>query len=323
MTAIDNLMRIGGTAVLRNPGLDTLDRAQLKRFAPTLFAKRGIEGVSDNYGFVSTIGIIDAMAENGYECVEVRQSQRRDEDRMPFTKHMVKFRHPGTLKALLKRGDVIPQIVMLNSHDRSSGFQLYAGMFRVVCSNGLIVSDSQLVEPIRVRHSTRMVEDILKRSLELVKGADGVYTLRDEMLHTAMTQKTAIAFANEALQFRPPRRSGLMTPDSLLEVRRTEDAPLDLWHVFNRVQENMLRGGVTTVTEGVDGKAGRSVQTKGIGRIERDVQVNSALWGLAVETLAKASKSAAKATAKTATKEAPAKPARSSRRKEVEAELDI
>ncbi len=293
--SIESTMRIGGTAVLRNPDLSPLEPAQLKRFAPTLYAKHPIEGVSDNYGFVKTSDIIAAMNEAGYACVEVRQSQRRDEERMPYTKHMVKFRQHGAIKGLLKRGDVIPQVVMLNSHDRSSGFHLYAGMYRVVCSNGLIVSDSQLVEPIKVRHSLAAVGDIVNRSRVLVKGADGVYALREEMLRATMTDKLAREFAHAALAFRPPRRAGILDPGTLLEVRRDEDKALDLWHVFNRVQENMLRGGNTTVTEG-----GRQVLTKGIGRIERDVQVNSALWGLAVETLAKLGKKAKKKAVTTA-----------------------
>lgn len=289
MANLDNLMKIGGTSVLRNPQLEPLETAQLKRFAPTIFAKRAIEGVSDNYGHVATYQIIEAMKENGYACVEVRQSQRRDESRMPFTKHMLKFRREGTIKALMKRGDVIPQVVMLNSHDRSSGFHLHAGMFRVICSNGLIVADGQFVEPIKVRHSVHMIQDIVKRSTELIKGADGVYTIREQMLAVPMTDRNAIQFANRALEFRPPRRTGLLLPETLLTVRRDEDKPNDLWHVFNRVQENMLRGGNETRTE-----EGRVAMTKGIGRIERDVQVNSALWGLAVETLNKAGKAPAK-----------------------------
>lgn len=285
MANLDNMMKIGGTSVLRNPQLEPLETPQLKRFAPTIFAKRAIEGVSDNYGHVATYQIIEAMKENGYACVEVRQSQRRDETRMPFTKHMLKFRREGTLKALMKRGDVVPQVVMLNSHDRSSGFHLHAGMFRVICSNGLIVADGQFVEPIKVRHSVHMIQDIVKRSTELIKGADGVYTIREQMLAVQMTDRSAAQFANRALEFRPPRRTGLLLPETLLAVRRDEDKPNDLWHVFNRVQENMLRGGNETRTE-----EGRIAMTKGIGRIERDVQVNSALWGLAVETLNKSSK---------------------------------
>lgn len=289
---MDNLIKMGGTSILRNPGLEALEMPQLKRFAPTIFAKEPIEGVSEMYGHVRTYDIIKAMADSGYECVEVRQSQKRDESRMPFTKHMIKFKRQGSLKTLLKRGDVIPQVVMLNSHDRSSGFHLYAGMYRVVCSNGLMVADGQFVEPIKVRHTASMVADIVERSRQLIKGADGVYTIREKMLAVPLSDKAAIQFAHKALEFRPPRRLGVLDPATLLIARREEDDTNDLWHVFNRVQENMLRGGNDTVTD-----AGRTVQTKGIGRIERDVQVNSALWGLAVETLNKAGKGT-KATAK-------------------------
>lgn len=302
MTAsLDNLICLGGTQLLRNPGLEPLETAQLKRFAPTIFQKRPIEGVSDNYGMVKTFEIIEAMRESGYDCVEVRQSRRRDEARMPFTKHMLKFKRSGSVKSLLKRGDVVPQVVMLNSHDKSSGFHLYAGMFRVVCSNGLMVADGQFVEPIKVRHSLSMIADIVEKSRELIKGADGVYSIRENMLSVPMNDKQALTFARAAIEFRPPRRSGILEPATLLIPRREEDNRGDLWHVFNRVQENMMKGGADTITE-----AGRQVRTKGIGRIERDVQVNSALWGLAVDTLnksGKGTKSTRKSAAKAATAE--------------------
>lgn len=280
------IMKIGGTQVLRNPELAPLEVAQLKRFAPAIFSKTPIEGVSEKYGHVNTFAIIKAMNEHGYDVVEVRQSQRRANDamtaaeRMQFTKHMLKFRRSGNIKKLLKVGDVIPQVVMLNSHDRTSGFQLFAGMFRLLCLNGLIVSDKSFVEPIKVRHTATMVEDIVQRSGVLIKQADGVYAVRENMLALPMTVKQTVEFANRAIEFRPPRRRGLLTPDMLLEPRRPEDKVNDLWHVFNRVQENMMRPGREADTE-----AGNRSVTRGIGRIERDVAVNSALWELAVETL--------------------------------------
>lgn len=291
-------IRIGGTAVLRNPELEPLEVAQLKRFSPAIFSKVPIAGVSDKYGHVNTFDIIKAMNESGYEIVEVRQSQRRDTDemdaaeRMRFTKHMLKFRKAGSIKKLLKIGDVVPQVVMVNSHDRSSGFHLYAGMFRLVCANGLIVSDSSFVEPIKVRHTATMVEDIVARSGTLIKQADGVYAVRESMLAVPLSPREAVQFATRAIEYRPKRRAGVLTPDVLLEVRRNEDKPNDLWHVFNRVQENMMRGGNQLTTE-----EGHRAVSRGIGRIERDVAVNSALWELAVDTLQKHGKKARRAQA--------------------------
>lgn len=284
---------IGNTRVLRNPALDAISDKQLKAFAPTIFAESGMPGVSAKYGYVNTKLIIDAMRGNGFEPVEVRQSQRRQEDRMGFTKHMIKFRPTGVI-GKVQVGDVVPQVVMLNSHDRSSGFHLYAGLFRLICSNGMMVSDKSHVEPVRVPHTLRMVENVVDRSLELVKGIDGVYRLRKDMMATKMDEKTALAFARQAVTFRPPR-AAVVDPVTLLEARRTQDAPMDLWHVFNRVQENMLRGGLSTKTED-----GRVVLTRGIGRIERDVEVNTKLWALAVQSIGKAAASSKKATSKKA-----------------------
>lgn len=314
-----NVMKIGATDVLRNPNLDPLDDKQLKSFSPAIFAKSGIEGVSDKYGFVSTISVINAMRESGFVPVEVRQSKRRDENKMPWTKHMLKFRPDGTLKKV-QVGDVVPQVVLLNSHDRSSGFQLVAGLYRLVCSNGLLVADGAHVEPIKVPHTVRMVQDIVDKSRVLVKDIDGVYKLREDMLNTPMTKQSAIKFATAAKEFRPPRRAGDLSVDTLLEARRPGDEAMDLWHVFNRIQENMLRGGnVTTVT---DGDRTRQVQTRGIGRIERDVQVNSALWSLAVQTIAKAAKSSKTATTtKKAGKKTVAEPATESAVHDIDAEL--
>lgn len=291
MSAYIAPMKIGGTQVLRNENLDGISDRQLKEFAPTIFAKGGMPGVSERYGFVNTKRVIDAMRDTGFEIVEVRQSMRRNTERMPWTKHMLKFR-PAGLLGKIKRNDVVPQVIMLNSHDRSSGFHLYAGMYRLVCSNGLMVSDGATVEPIKVHHTARMVENILDRSKELIECADGVFRLRDDMLHTEMTPKTALAFARRAVEFRPPRAASL-APETLLIPRRKEDDKFDLWHVFNRVQENMLRGGNETTTA-----EGRTVMTRGIGRIERDVEVNTKLWSLAVQTIAKASASSKKATAR-------------------------
>lgn len=289
MSQMDAL-KIGNTQVLRNPQLDPIDDKQLKAFAPTIFAKGGMPGVSEKYGFVNTKTVIDAMRDNKFDIVEVRQSQRRDLDRMPFTKHMLKFR-PSGLIGKVKRGDVVPQIMMLNSHDRSSGFHLYAAMYRLICDNGMIVSDGAEVTPVKVHHTIRMVENVIDRSNDLIKCIDGVYRLRGDMVKTAMTQKAALAFARQAVTFRPPR-AAVLAPENLLIPRRKEDeaAVGNLWGTFNIVQENMLRGGNETVTED-----GRIVLTRGIGRIERDVQINVDLWSLAVQTIAKAQASAKKA----------------------------
>lgn len=66
--------------------------------------------------------------------------------------------------------------------------------------------------------------------------------------------------------------------DQLLTPRRYEDRVDDLWSTFNRVQENMTKGGVPGRT-----RKGRSTRTRSINGIDQNVKINRALWILAEE----------------------------------------
>ncbi|MEA9980016.1 DUF932 domain-containing protein, partial [Pseudomonas sp. RTS4] len=67
-----------------------------------------------------------------------------------------------------------------------------------------------------------------------------------------------------------------ITPSQLLLPRRREDRSDDLWTTFNRVQENVIKGGL-------DGrnKKGRRTKTRAVNGIDQDVKLNRALWKLA------------------------------------------
>lgn len=82
----------------------------------------------------------------------------------------------------------------------------------------------------------------------------------------------------------PPTEDGEVTtnvlPTQLLGVRRTGDAANDLWTTFNRVQENTIRGGLTSV--GMDAAARiRRRTTREIKGIDQHTALNRALWTLA------------------------------------------
>ena len=91
-----------------------------------------------------------------------------------------------------------------------------------------------------------------------------------------------LAFAGRALALRfPELEQAGMQPSQLLGCRRTEDAPDTLWSVFNRVQENLLGGGLVRRTP-----TGRLSRTRRITSIREDVRLNGRLWDLAEEVLA-------------------------------------
>lgn len=274
--------------VLRNPNLDVISMDQLRRYSPAVFAKEAHESVSDRYGFIPTFKVLEHMHKAGFVPVEVRNYQRRDPLRMRFTKHMIRFRQSGQLAARTV-GDVVPQVVMLNSHDRSSPYQLYGGLFRLICSNGLLVADSAMVAPIKLRHTLQLAENVVEASAGIIKSMKNVFQHVDVMRKIQLTEKEQKRFAADALALRPESGAGIIESSALLTPRRAEDNGADLWHVFNRVQENLLKGGLSGKTG-----EGRMVRTAEIKAINRDIEYNAGIWGLAMGVIAKASKSSAK-----------------------------
>jgi hypothetical protein len=59
-----------------------------------------------------------------------------------------------------------------------------------------------------------------------------------------------------------------------------EDAGDDLFSILNRVQENLLRGGLNRRSS-----SGRLVQMRRITSIRQDMRINSALWETAAQML--------------------------------------
>lgn len=280
--------------VYRNENLDALTDNDLKRMCPAIFAESPRDDVSARYGFVSTAEMLKVMRDAGFVPTQVSAYMRRDPSIAEFTKHMIRFRKAGDAVKKLMVGDVVPQIVLLNSHDRSSQFNLFGGLWRLICSNGLLVSDGASVQPMVVRHTKSAVDGLLDAAGKLIQQQKFVFEHVDEMKKTILTEKQAADFAIRALALRP-ERAGAIDPLQLLKVRRPEDEGMDIWHVYNRAQENMTRGGLNGVTGN-----NRAIVTRGITAINGDMALNAGMWRVAMEAIEKARASSARKAPKAA-----------------------
>jgi Domain of unknown function (DUF932) len=120
-------------------GAGALSDEALRYCAPSVFASQPIEGVSDRYSFLPTSSILKGMRANGWVPVRVEQQRVRTEARRGFQKHLIRFARVEHLDTWAK-DQVRPEVVLLNSHDKSSAYQLHCGLFRLVCSNGMVVA---------------------------------------------------------------------------------------------------------------------------------------------------------------------------------------
>ena len=251
----------------------TLD--QVRHAAPSVFASAPRGDVSDKYAFISTEAIVDKLLSDGWSIFGAGQSRVRNRvDGEFYAKHVLRLRH--TDKNLVDVGDCAAEVILTNSHDRSSGFSLLAGLYRLVCSNGMTVSDG-VSEKISVRHlggetAERVVEGVYTVISDLPKIGDKVKEFSEIML----TPEEENAYASAALKLRWDNAP--VVSNQLLNARRSDDKGSDLWRVFNRVQENIVRGGLRG-----HASTGRKTTTRAIKSVNADLKFNRALFALTEE----------------------------------------
>jgi hypothetical protein len=254
-----------------------LSLEDVRQRAPAVFAHTPHARTSRKYTFIPTERVLSGLMSAGFVPVDARQARTRRASPM-HARHVLRLRRRFET---VKLKDAIPEIVFLNSHDGTSAYQLRMGVFRVVCTNGLIVSRGAF-PAYRVSHRGDVVDEVVTGALEVSERFDSLAAQVVRMEHRAMPKGEQIGFAERALalRFPVPTASG-MQPSQLLNCRRFEDVGSDLWSVLNRVQENLLVGGLSRWAA-----SGRLTRTRRITSIRENVRLNSRLWDLATEVLA-------------------------------------
>lgn len=252
----------------------------LKKRAPSVFALNAHESTSTRYTQIPTIRVVDALRSEGWEPVYASESRVRVESKMGYAKHLLRFRHVEHMARVGTVGDRLSEIVMLNSHDGTSSYQLYAGIFRLICSNGMIVSESTM-DAQRVRHSGDVVGNVIDGVYSIVEQLPEVNSKVERMQNIQLSSGEQQALAKAAIATRWDETAPVTTSE-VLRLRRRDDQGADLWTVFNRVQENMIRGGLRGFTQDANGRPKRTT-TREVKSVTENVRLNKALWTLADE----------------------------------------
>jgi hypothetical protein len=267
----------------RNQTPLTID--EIGRRAPSALATRPFDGMSTKYCHIATLGVIEAMIAAGFQPFSATQSRTRVPGKGDFTKHMLRFRH-GDVSRALAVGDVLPEVVLINSHDGTSAYKLIAGLYRLICSNGLMVSDRE-IDSISVTHKGDVLKNVVESSHRLIGDTQRSLMTVQKWTQLQLTDGEQKAFAESAHAVRFADADGKVTtpitPAQLLAPRRHNDEGNDLWRTFNRVQENVTAGGLSAVLRDANGRRIRQVSTRRISGIDADVRLNRALWELAAK----------------------------------------
>lgn len=265
-----------------------LEDQDINRLAPSVFATEAWHETSDKYRFIPTFQVLNALRDSGFHVTSARQSNSRIPGKKEFTKHMLRLRHRDSFNPL-QVGEEIPEIVLINSHDRTSAWDFMLGMFRCVCSNQMIVHSST-IESFKIRHSGErgILDSVIDVSYKIIEESPKTLEQIKQFKSIELTQPEQLAFATASAQLLKTTME--LNPARLLTLRRyadqgnQENGTNTLWKTSNIIQENLLRGGIRATNT-----KGRTQRTREVKCIQNNVSINKAIWTL-TEELAKIKK---------------------------------
>jgi len=238
---------------------------QIKAAAPSVFTETKAAHLTDKYIQTPTIRVVEDLMNLGWEVTKVQEVRSRKYK--GFQKHLLVFRNPSITIKGENGDDSFPEILLTNSHDGKAAFNFRVGIFRLVCSNGLVISDADF-GVMSIRHINYTFESLQARVAEMISKLPGLVQKINLFKSKTLTETQMNDFATKAAALRTKKTVNIM---DVLTPTRTEDQGNDLWVVFNRVQEKILGGSYTS-----GGRKARSVKN-----FQQDIKLNEQLFELA------------------------------------------
>ena len=281
-----------------------LSKDELREIAPSIFSTVPSPEVSKKYSHIPTDKLIDDMELLGWNVIDAKEVAARTKGTRGFQKHLVVFRNDdivinqmpnnivesstsptgyrrtdGTFAKKNPIDTVFPQILLTNSHDGKNAFTFTAGLFRMVCENGLVVSTNEF-EKVSIRHMGYDFDELQVQINEMVERLPLTVESMNKMIDTKMEQKSILKFAKDMLAVRFPEdelRRITIDMDEFITPVRPEDKGDDLWSVFNVIQEKIIEGDFE-YTIGTKHRKARQIKN-----FKQDMDLNSKMFDVALD----------------------------------------
>ena len=281
-----------------------LSKDELREIDPSIFSTVHSPEVSKKYSHIPTDKLIDDMELLGWNVIDAKEVAARTKGTRGFQKHLVVFRNDdivinqmpnnivesstsptgyrrtdGTFAKKNPIDTVFPQILLTNSHDGKNAFTFTAGLFRMICENGLVVSTNEF-EKVAIRHMGYDFDELQVQINEMVERLPLTVESMNNMIDTKMTQNSIVKFAKDMLAVRFPEdelRRITIDMDEFITPVRPEDKGDDLWSVFNVIQEKIIEGDFD-YTIGTKHRKARQIKN-----FKQDMDLNSKMFDVALE----------------------------------------
>lgn len=267
-----------------------LTKEEMRAQAPLVFAESPTNpGVSGKYLFVNTETIIDDLAKLGWQPVKVAQRRARKSSGTIFSKHMVSFQNPDIMIKGKDGDDAYPRIILTNSHDGMQAFKFSVGIFRLVCSNGLVIADEQFSD-FKIKHKGYSFVELRSVVNQAVADLPNRVQVMNDMKNRVLTQEEKAQLAIDAMLIRAGIKPNseeakafnydAETIEDILQPKRDADKGDDLWKIFNVIQEKITQGEFHAALVGAKVRKVRKIKS-----FEKDLQINKDLFRLAASLI--------------------------------------
>jgi hypothetical protein len=260
--------------------MEFMSKEQVKNIAPSVFTTKPSNGVSDKYTHIPTERVIDDMEELGWRIVEAKEVKARKKSTVGFQKHLLVFRNNDVIIKGKDNDTVFPQILLTNSHDGKNAFTFTAGLFRLICSNGLVIADEKF-EDVKMRHMGYTFEELQELIKSMVNKLPLTVESMNKMKDVNLEEDQVINLAKSLLDIRVKETNNTYSNDAIediLRIQRKEDRGNGLWEVFNRIQENIISGNFSYITQ-----SGKQRQARIIKNFKQDQDLNKKMFSKALE----------------------------------------
>lgn len=253
-----------------------LSNEDINTLAPAVMSTEHKHGLSNYYTQIPTIQVVEDMRKLGWEPVKAIGVKARKGGNSSVKKHLVKFRNEGVYMAD-KEGNIDSyiEILLTNSHDGSSTFRFEIGIFRLICSNGLVVKDKDLGS-LKIRHQGYNFETLRALIHTMVEKLPNVVNRINKFNEVSISDELALEFALKAAQLRFGDKMKEIDPNQLLSVSRLADTGNSMWAILNRIQEKLIHGGFSYTNNNNKVRKARALKN-----FTQDIEFNSQLWELA------------------------------------------
>jgi hypothetical protein len=259
-----------------------LTTSEIRQRAKSVFTDTAGPSTSEKFTHIPTYKVIDDMAQLGWSVVDAKEVKARAKNSIGFQKHLVVFRNPDVVINGADGDTVFPQILLTNSNDGKNAFTFTAGLFRMVCENGLVISTEQFND-VKMRHMGYTFEELQTQIRAMVEQLPLTVESMNKMKGIQLSEDQAKELATKALttRFTEDQIDAVKIDlDLLLEPTRPEDKGNDLWSIFNVIQEKILDGNFNYIS-GTKLRKARKVKN-----FKQDLEINQKLFAMAAEFIA-------------------------------------